>query len=140
MKNKNIWKNVETPLELHSDDRGDIVDIFYKDNIHHVAVIKSNAGAIRGNHYHEKTTQYMLITQGSLEYWHTPLDSLREPECLVMKKGDFVATPPNEIHALNIIEDNEFIVFTTGARGGMDYEADTIRIDGSIIGEQDEPS
>ena len=82
----------------------------------------------------------MLITQGSLEYWHHPLGSSEAPECLVMKKGDFVATPPNEVHALNILEDNEFIVFTTGERGGMDYEADTIRIEGNIIGDQSEPS
>jgi len=136
MKKKNIWKDVEEPLELHSDHRGDIVDVFYKDNIHHVAVIKSNQGAIRGNHYHEKTTQYMLITKGSLEYWYKPVDSDEAPKYLVMREGDFVATPPNEVHALNIIEDNEFVVFTTGDRGGMDYESDTIRIDGTIIGGQ----
>jgi len=134
MKNKNIWENVEAPLELHSDQRGDIVDIFYKDHIHHVAVIKSRGGTVRGNHYHEKTTQYMLITHGTLEYWYKPLGSSMEPQCLIMRKGDFVTTPPNEIHALKIPEDNEFIVFTTGERGGMDYESDTIRIEGTIIG------
>ena len=39
MKNKNIWKNVEYPLEIHSDDRGSITDIFYNSKIEHVAVI-----------------------------------------------------------------------------------------------------
>ena len=29
MKIKNIWKDIESPLELHTDDRGSIVDIFY---------------------------------------------------------------------------------------------------------------
>ena len=47
-------------------------------------------------------------------------------------------TPPNEIHALNIVEDNEFVVFTTGTRGGQDYESDTFRIDGNIIGGNNE--
>ena len=39
MKIKNIYKTVEDPLELHTDDRGSIVDIFYKGNIEHVAVM-----------------------------------------------------------------------------------------------------
>ena len=134
MKKKNIWTDVVAPLELHSDDRGDIVDIFYKDDIHHVTVVRSNKGAVRGNHYHKETTQYMLITKGSLEYWHKPLGSDCEPGCELLEEGDFMKTPPNEIHALNIVEDNEFVVFTAGARGGKDYESDTYRIDGNIIG------
>ena len=33
----------------------------------------------RGDHYHKKTTQWMYITKGSLEYWYKPLKSnLRE--------------------------------------------------------------
>jgi quercetin dioxygenase-like cupin family protein len=138
MKQKNIWNTPKAPLEMHSDNRGDITDIFYKSNIHHVAVVRSNKGAVRGNHYHKETTQYMLITKGALEYWHKPLGSEAEAECILLQEGDFVETPPNEIHALNIVEDNEFVVFTTGVRGGQDYESDTFRIDGNIIGVRDE--
>ena len=134
MKFKNIWNDLEDHLEIHSDDRGDIVDVFYKDNIHHVAVIKSNKGAIRGNHYHKKTVQHMLITKGCLEYWFKPLNSQEPAKCQIMRPGDFVTTPVNEVHALNIVEDNEFVVFTAGERGGMDYEKDTFRIEGTIIG------
>ena len=134
MKIKNIWKETKLPLEIHSDDRGDIVDVFYKENIHHVAVVRSNKGAKRGDHYHRKTIQYMLITKGSLEYWHKPLDSEEPARCILMREGDFVATPPNEVHALNIVEDNEFVVFTTGERGGSDYESDTVRVSETIIG------
>jgi len=133
MKNKNIWSLPEAPLELHEDNRGKIVDIFYKKNINHVAVVQSVKGSIRGNHYHKMTTQHMLITKGSLEYWHKPLGSTEEAEYVLLEEGDFVSTPPNEIHALNIVEDNEFIVFTEGVRGGKDYESDTFRLDENII-------
>lgn len=132
---KNVYSNVETPLQKHEDDRGVIADIFYNDNLHHVSIIKSNKGAIRGNHYHKETTQYMLITKGSLEYWYKPLDGNEKPNFVLLKQGDFVETPPNEIHALKIVEENEFLVFTKGVRGGKDYEDDTIRINYSIIGE-----
>lgn len=133
MKNKNIWSLPEEPLELHEDNRGKIVDIFYKKNINHVAVVQSVKGSVRGNHYHMLTTQHMLITKGSLEYWHKPLNSEIDAECVLLKEGDFISTPPNEIHALNIVEDNEFVVFTEGVRGGKDYEQDTFRLDESII-------
>lgn len=130
---KNVYTNVEKPLQMHEDARGVIADIFYNDNIHHVSIIKSNEGSIRGNHYHKETTQYMLITKGSLEYWYKPLNKEDKANFIVLKQGDFVETPPNEIHALRIIEENEFIVFTKGIRGGKDYEDDTIRIGYSII-------
>jgi quercetin dioxygenase-like cupin family protein len=135
MRKNNIWGTPTPPLEKHTDARGEIVDIFYKQNIQHVAVIKSTQGAVRGNHYHKSTTQHMLITQGSLEYWFKPLDTSEKSQCILLEKGDFITTPPNEVHALNIIEDNEFVVFTEGIRGGKDYEEDTFRIEGNIINE-----
>lgn len=133
MKKRNIWKNIPRPLELHKDKRGKIVDVFYKDNIDHVAVIDSKAGSLRGDHYHKETVQHMLITKGSLEYWHKPLNSKKRAEREVLIEGDLVTTPPFEVHALRIIKDNQFIVFTQGKRGGKDYESDTFRIKPTII-------
>lgn len=131
---KNIWKNVEFPLESHIDDRGSITDIYYNKSVSHITIIKSNPGAIRGNHYHMQTTQSMLITKGSLDYWYKPLNSDEPANMVTLFPGDFITTPPLEIHALVIGKDgNEFLVFTEGLRGGMDYEKDTFRVD-SIIG------
>ncbi len=136
MKKWNIWKDTEAPLELHEDDRGKIVDVFYKENINHVAVIVSRAGALRGDHYHKNATQYMLITKGSLEYWYKMADSDEPSKCEVLREGDVVMSPPFEIHALKILEDNEFIAFSHGLRGGKDYESDTFRVKPSIIGKK----
>jgi len=131
---KNVWENVEEPLESHTDDRGTINDIFYQGHIDHVAIITSNPGAMRGNHYHKETTQHMLMTKGSLEYWYKKVDSSEPAQMVVAKVGDLVSTPPLEIHALIIgPEGNEFIVFSEGKRGGKDYESDTFRVD-SIVG------
>ena len=58
MKNKNIWKEIEKPLGYFKDDRGEIVDVFYKKDINHVAVIKSEPNTLRGNHYHKKSIQH----------------------------------------------------------------------------------
>ena len=137
---RNIWKNVSMPLELHEDDRGVIVDIFYKEEVNHVNSIVSVKGALRGDHYHKKTTQHMLMVSGSMEYWYKPIDSPEPATCIVVKKGDIVTTPPLEIHALKMLEDGtEFITFSSGLRGGADYEADTFRIEPSLIPERTKP-
>tara|TARA_B100000315_G_C14579251_1_gene589589 strand:+ start:708 stop:1115 length:408 start_codon:yes stop_codon:yes gene_type:complete len=134
MKKRNVWKDISDPLEIHKDQRGVIADIFYGDKIEHVAIIKSKSHALRGDHYHKETTQIMLITKGSLEYWYKPVESDKPAKYEVLNEGDIVTTPPYEVHALRIMEkENEFIVFTKGKRGGKDYESDTFRVKPTII-------
>ena len=75
----------------------------------------------------------MYITKGSLEYWYKPLKSKSKAKKL-LRVGDLVETPPNEMHALKIgKKGNQFIVFTIGKRGGKDYENDTYRFKPSLI-------
>ena len=129
MKFRNVWNDVEHPLELHTDDRGKIADLFYNDNINHVAIVDSEPGSLRGNHYHKQRTQHMLMTKGSLEYWYKPVGSDEPAKMIVARVGDVVSTPPNEIHAFVIRDDgNQFVVFSEGVRGGCDYESDTFRV------------
>lgn len=133
MKVINLFKGDNSPLEVHEDIRGVIADVFYNVNINHVAIVKSEPNVIRGNHYHKETTQHMLMTKGSLEYWYKPVDSTEPPQMYLAKPGDLVTTKPYEIHTLRITEEgNEFIVFSEGKRGGKDYESDTFRVN-SII-------
>lgn len=123
-----------TKLKINfKDKRGTISDIFYKKNINHVAIIKSKKGVRRGDHYHKKTTQYMYCTKGELEYWYKNKNSKTKPKKVLLKKGYLIETPPFEMHALKITKENEFIVFTTGLRGGKDYEVDTFRFEPSLI-------
>jgi len=112
-----------------SDDRGSISDILYKTSIDHVAIIESvGGGLVRGNHYHKLTTQHVFVTKGSLRYWYQPLDRSTPVRSVVVHEYEMVSTPPEEIHALEILEPNQFVVFSQGLRGGADYEADTFRV------------
>ena len=126
---RNIWKNVKEPLEVHEDNRGIIADIFYKDDIGHVAIINSKKGVRRGDHYHKETVQHMLITKGSLIYVYQPVDKSQPVKYERISKDEVVTTHPYEIHTLLFDEDNEFIVFSSGLRGGKDYEKDTYRVE-----------
>jgi dTDP-4-dehydrorhamnose 3,5-epimerase-like enzyme len=133
MKVINVFNQNNQNLEIHEDHRGLIADVFYNTNIEHVAIIKSEPNVIRGNHYHKETTQSMLMTKGSLEYWYKPFGSDEPAKMYLCKVGDLITTEPYEIHTLKITDEgNEFVVFSQGKRGGMDYESDTYRVD-SII-------
>lgn len=121
----------------HKDQRGDISDILYKTPIEHISMINSVKGAFRGDHYHKKTVQSMYMAKGSLKYFYREYDKKSKTwgkvRSVVVKEGEMVTTPPYEIHALEILEPNQFFVFTRGKRGGEDYEKDTFRTSPSII-------
>ena len=130
---RNVWKDVKSPLEVHADNRGIIADIFYKEDIQHVAIITSKKGVRRGDHYHKETTQHMLMTKGSLYYVFQPVDKSQPVKYEIVREGEMLTTHPFEIHTLLFSEDNEFIVFSSGIRGGKDYEKDTYRVDPLIL-------
>ncbi len=74
------------------------------------------------------------MTKGSLRYHYRKLnEDNSKAESVVVREGEMVTTGPNEIHALEILEDNQFIAFSEGKRGGNDYESDTFRVSPSIM-------
>jgi quercetin dioxygenase-like cupin family protein len=137
MKKFNIYSENNHNLEFHKDGRGTIADVFFNTQIHHVAVVKTKSHSLRGNHYHKHSTQHMLMTKGRMEYWYKPVGSSDPSQMVMVNIGDVVSTPPNEIHALRYLDDeeSEFIVFSEGPRGGADYESDTFRVDSILDGQ-----
>ena len=116
------------------DERGNISDIFYNHPIDHVAIINSKKGTFRGDHYHRFTTQHIFMTRGSLRYYYRKVEESNDKvKSVVVREGEMVTTGPNEVHALEILEDNQFIAFSKGKRGGEDYERDTFRVFPSIM-------
>jgi mannose-6-phosphate isomerase-like protein (cupin superfamily) len=114
----------------HVDDRGSITDLLYKAAVDHITAIVSVAGAIRGNHYHVRTTQHTYVVSGSLEYhWRTPDGPDPSVHVETVGPGEFVTSPPGEVHAMRMLEPTVMLVFSEGPRGGQDYEADTVRVE-----------
>lgn len=135
MKIINIYNSNISDLEVHTDDRGTIADIFYKANMNHACYITSAPNSIRGNHYHKFTTQHTFIVKGSMEYWHKSLDDDLS-NMIIVNEGDFITSLPNEIHTYRAGPDGcDVIAFTEGPRGGKDYESDTIRVESIITNE-----
>ena len=51
-----------------SDHRGNITDLIENETINSVTIVTFRAGAIRGNHYHQETSQWNYLITGELEY------------------------------------------------------------------------
>ena len=141
MKKVNVFESGNEPLEVHSDQRGTIADVFVKASLNHVSIIHSVKGAIRGNHYHLESTQSILVTKGELEYWYRGSEPQAKIEMVLCIVGDLVTSDPGEVHTMHTTsETSEFIAFTEGKRGGSDYESDTYRVPSIIQDNEDTPT
>lgn len=108
------------------DERGSITDILQNEPVSHVTIVTSKADAVRGNHFHEQTTQYIYVLGGRMRYVSEVPG--RERRRVVLIQGDMVVTRPGERHAMRALEDTVFLAMTVGPRGGTDYESDTHRL------------
>jgi dTDP-4-dehydrorhamnose 3,5-epimerase-like enzyme len=109
------------------DERGMIQDLLRDQQIDGVTLIRSNAGAIRGNHYHQETTQWTYVLSGRMrvvqKQW--PNGELQER---IVKTGQMMMDSPGYAHAWQALELTEVLVMTQGPRTGDQYESDTYRL------------
>ncbi len=109
------------------DRRGTITDIFTADPKPHVTLIFSKKGAVRGNHYHKKSTQYTFVVSGQMAMYSQSVGK-KKVHKHVLKVNDMMVHNPMEVHAMVAVKDTVFLAFADGVRGGKDYEKDTYRV------------
>lgn len=115
----------ESPeLGRFTDDRGEIVDIL-AGPIDCVTRITSVAGAVRGNHRHNRTTQWALVLSGRLLV--VTEDGQSRTRC-EYGPGDIAEDRPGTAHAWKSLTDTVVLVFTRGPRSGSAFEDDTERL------------
>ena len=114
-----------------TDDRGTITDIASGVEVQHVAIITSNAGAVRGNHYHVESTQYEYLVSGRCELV-TQVEGA-ESETRMMEAGDLAVSEPGVRHAMRFLEPSVLLVLGTLPRDSAAYEADTVRLEKPLI-------
>lgn len=123
-------KKFKLPISF-KDKRGKIIDLLEKENINAITFITFNKGAVRGNHFHKRTTQWGFVVSGEL------LIRSQKPKSKVtqmtIKKGDFFVDEKGESHAIKAIQNSEVLFFTKGPRGGKEYESDTFHLKDVLI-------
>ena len=116
--------NLQNPFV---DKRGSIqplVDLMMKSAV----MINSKAGSLRANHYHKTDWHYCYVISGVIEYFHRDLGSQKEPELIIVKKGNMIFTPPMVEHCMKFPEDTLFLTLSRNPRDQETYEADVVRV------------
>ena len=111
-----------------TDRRGKIqplVDLMMKSAV----MIESKRGSLRANHYHKTDWHYCYVISGCIEYYHRPTGSADVPECVLVRAGEMVFTPPMVDHGMKFPEDTVFLTLSRNPRDQEAYEADVVRID-----------
>ncbi|MDC0195469.1 hypothetical protein OAJ80_00890 [Candidatus Thioglobus sp.] len=134
------WKNIkiddesmwpkEGLVELdsaHKDNRGYIQSLvnFPMKNL---SLISSKKGAVRSNHYHLTDWHYMYVLSGSFDYYFRPTGSKKELQCIRVKVGEMIFTPPMEDHATVFLEDCDLLAMSRNPRDQEAYEEDVRRV------------
>jgi quercetin dioxygenase-like cupin family protein len=109
--------------ERYVDERGVIQDLL--GTVDAVTEIWTKAGAVRGNHVHQRTTQWTYIVSGVLEVAWTEDDGVHSE---LYGQGQLITEAAGVPHAWKALEDTVVLVFTKGPRSGEDYEDDTFRL------------
>ncbi|MGH9443215.1 MAG: cupin domain-containing protein [Thermoanaerobaculia bacterium] len=110
-----------------ADARGSIRDVLVRETIDCVTIIDNVAGAVRGNHYHKDTTQWLYVLSGRIVVASQKTGSPVEEREITA--GEMVRHDPLESHSTRALEDSSFLVLTRGPRSGDQYESDTFRLE-----------
>jgi quercetin dioxygenase-like cupin family protein len=105
------------------DHRGHIQDLLGP--VDAVTEIFTRAGSVRGNHIHQRTTQYTYVAWGELRAAWTEDDGVHEK---TYGPGSLITEPAGIPHAWKAETDCMVLVFTVGPRSGEAYETDTTRL------------
>jgi quercetin dioxygenase-like cupin family protein len=114
-----------------SDARGEVIDIVKDTVVEYATIITSRRGAVRANHFHKETHQYVYMLEGRMRVVSQMPGEAQEE--VVLHKGDLIVNAPLERHAFEAIDNCTFLVLTRGPRGGDNYEKDTFRLDVPLI-------
>ena len=109
------------------DKRGVIqplVDLMMKSGV----MIESKAGSLRANHYHKTDWHYCYVISGQIDYFYKELNSSKNTEMIIVKKGNMIFTPPLVEHCMKFSVDTLFLTLSRNPRDQETYEADVVRV------------
>ena len=119
------------------DKRGKIIDVFVNSPKEHCLIVTFTKDAVRGNHFHKKSTQFSFVLSGELDFYFAKVDKkngkLKKVKKRTVKKNTFITHEPYEAHAFKSKKRSVLVAFSCGIRGGIRYEKDTFRLKDKLI-------
>ncbi len=75
------------------EERGEFVQISYKEEIWHLALFEIRKGFSRGSHYHEAKEEIFYVVSGKMRALFLDMDTLQKEE-YILEKGDKIRMKP----------------------------------------------
>jgi uncharacterized RmlC-like cupin family protein len=117
---------IEIPPSFEND-AGSIANLA-RGSFGSASFIRSVAGSVRSNHYHQTDSHFIYIVSGFMYYYwrnaaaSTPCDRIR------VAKGQLIFTPPLVAHATYFPVESQVVTLNKYARDHRHHEADVVRI------------
>ncbi len=93
------------------EERGEFVQVAYREEMRHLAVFEIRKGFSRGNHYHEKKEEMFYIFNGRVKVVAMDMDTLQKEEA-VLEKGDKLRLKVRCGHIFLALEDTLVVEYS----------------------------
>jgi dTDP-4-dehydrorhamnose 3,5-epimerase-like enzyme len=100
-----------TGAKRWTEERGEFVQISYREEIRHLALFEIKRGFSRGGHYHERKEEIFYIAAGKIEAKFLDLDTQEKAE-RVFEKGDRLRIQPRCAHLFTGVEDTLIVEYS----------------------------
>lgn len=92
--------------------------------------IKSVAGSVRSNHYHQTDAHFIYIVSGVMYYYWKPAVGAEDKPCkrVRVRAGQLVYTPPMVAHATYFPAETTVVTLNKYKRDHQHHEADLVRV------------
>ena len=95
-------------LKLHQDERGLVAEILRREELGEkksfgqIYLTTANPGFVKGNHYHQRKTEWFTVVKGEGKLFLEDLESGEKEEILMNEKENFlvVEVSPQVAHAI----------------------------------------
>ncbi len=93
------------------EERGEFVQVAYREEMRHLAVFEIQRGFSRGSHYHEKKEEIFYIFNGKVKVVAMDMDSPEREEA-VLEKGDRLRLKPRCGHIFLALEETLVVEYS----------------------------
>ena len=118
---------------VFTDDRGSIFKLLEGFEIRDVEYCVSYKDSIRGNHYHPRHNEAILMIEGLCKMFMKDLET-SDPkdlrfgiEEILVGAGNLIVCKANVVHAQVFLEDSKAVAFSDGKKEWDKYSEHTIR-------------
>ncbi len=94
-----------------TEERGEFIQISYRENIGHLALFEIKKGFSRGGHYHDKKEEIFYIFEGALRATFLDIDTEQKEEHL-LRKGNRIRIKPRCGHLFVGLEDSLVVEYS----------------------------